>query len=90
MGRPEGSGCYCFPNALLTECIETLERGYRLVIVDSERGMEHIAGDRQSPDILLITSDPGARDADRQPHPEPRGGARALAGPGLPRHQPGP
>jgi len=62
MGRPEGSGCYCFPNALLTECIGTLERGYRFVIVDSEAGMEHIArGTIRSPDILLITSDPGAR-----------------------------
>ncbi len=62
MGRPEGSGCYCFPNALLTECIETLERGYRLVVVDSEAGMEHIArGTIRSPEILLIVSDPGAR-----------------------------
>ncbi len=62
MGRPEGSGCYCFPNALLTECIETLERGYRLVVVDSEAGMEHIArGTIKSPEILLIVSDPGAR-----------------------------
>lgn len=62
MGRPEGSGCYCFPNALLTECIETLERGYRFVIVDSEAGMEHIArGTIKSPEILLIVSDPGAR-----------------------------
>ena len=62
MGRPEGSGCYCFPNALLTECIETLERGYRLVVVDSEAGMEHIArGTIQSPKVLLIVSDPGAR-----------------------------
>ncbi|HQN92246.1 MAG TPA: AAA family ATPase, partial [Methanoculleus sp.] len=43
MGRPEGSGCYCFPNALLKECIETLERDYRYVIVDSEAGMEHIS-----------------------------------------------
>ena len=62
MGRPEGSGCYCFPNALLTECIGTLECGYRFVVVDSEAGMEHIArGTVRSPDILLITSDPGAR-----------------------------
>jgi len=62
MGRPEGSGCYCFPNALLTECIETLERGYRLVVVDSEAGMEHIArGTIRSPEVLLIVSDPGAR-----------------------------
>jgi len=62
MGRPEGSGCYCFPNALLTECIETLERGYRLVVVDSEAGMEHIArGTIKNPEVLLIVSDPGAR-----------------------------
>ena len=62
MGRPEGSGCYCFPNALLTECIETLERDYRFVVVDSEAGMEHIArGTIKSPEILLIVSDPGAR-----------------------------
>jgi len=62
MGRPEGSGCYCFPNALLKECIETLERDYRYVIVDSEAGMEHISrGTIRRPDILLIASDPGAR-----------------------------
>ena len=62
MGRPEGQGCYCFPNALLAECIETLERDYRFVVVDSEAGMEHIArGTVRNPDILLITSDPGAR-----------------------------
>lgn len=62
MGRPEGSGCYCFPNALLTECIETLERDYRFVVVDSEAGMEHIArGTIKSPEVLLIVSDPGAR-----------------------------
>jgi len=62
MGRPEGSGCYCFPNALLTECIGTLERGYRFVVVDSEAGMEHIArGTIKNPDVLLIVSDPSAR-----------------------------
>lgn len=62
MGRPEGSGCYCFPNALLSECIGTLERDYRFVVVDSEAGMEHIArGTVKNPDVLLIVSDPGAR-----------------------------
>ncbi len=62
MGRPEGSGCYCFPNALLAECIGTLERGYRFVVVDSEAGMEHISrGTIRSPEVLLIVSDPGAR-----------------------------
>lgn len=62
MGRPEGSGCYCFPNYLLGECISMLEKEYRYVIVDSEAGMEHISrGTISSPDILLIVSDPGAR-----------------------------
>jgi CO dehydrogenase maturation factor len=62
MGRPEGSGCYCFPNALLSDCIGTLERDYRFVVVDSEAGLEHIArGTVKRPDILLIVSDPGAR-----------------------------
>jgi CO dehydrogenase maturation factor len=62
MGRPEGSGCYCFPNYLLGECMESLEREYRYVIVDSEAGMEHISRQTiRAPDILLIMSDPGVR-----------------------------
>lgn len=62
MGRPEGSGCYCFPNHLLGEAISLLEKDYSYVIVDSEAGMEHIArGTISRPDILLIVSDPGAR-----------------------------
>ena len=62
MGRPEGSGCYCFANDLLSECMGELEREYRFIIIDSEAGMEHIArGTIGSPDLLLIVSDPGAR-----------------------------
>ena len=62
MGRPEGSGCYCFPNYLLGECISHLEKDYQYVIVDSEAGMEHISrGTISRPDILLVVSDPGVR-----------------------------
>lgn len=62
MGRPEGSGCYCFPNTLLSECVLQLKDEYRYVIVDSEAGLEHISrGTIRAPDILLIVSDPGAR-----------------------------
>ena len=62
MGRPEGSGCYCFANDLLSECMVQLERDYRFIILDSEAGMEHIArGTIGKPDLLLIVSDPGAR-----------------------------
>jgi CO dehydrogenase maturation factor len=62
MGRPEGLGCYCFANSLLTEAMESLEKEYRWVIVDSEAGMEHISRRTVGhPDILLVVSDPSAR-----------------------------
>jgi CO dehydrogenase maturation factor len=62
MGRPEGSGCYCFANDLLSECMIQLERDYRFVVIDTEAGMEHISrGTIGRPDMLLIVSDPGAR-----------------------------
>jgi CO dehydrogenase maturation factor len=62
MGRPEGSGCYCFANDLLSECMLELERDYHFIIIDTEAGMEHIArGTIGKPDLLLIISDPGAR-----------------------------
>jgi CO dehydrogenase maturation factor len=62
MGRPEGSGCYCFANDLLSECMGELERDYHFIVIDTEAGMEHIArGTVGKPDLLLIVSDPGAR-----------------------------
>jgi len=62
MGRPEGSGCYCFANDLLSECMIQLERDYRFIVIDTEAGMEHISrGTVGKPDMLLVVSDPGAR-----------------------------
>ncbi|MDD1702781.1 MAG: AAA family ATPase [Methanoregula sp.] len=62
MGRPEGSGCYCFANDLLSECMQQLERDYQFIVIDTEAGMEHISrGTIGKPDMLLIVSDPGAR-----------------------------
>ena len=62
MGRPEGSGCYCFANDLLSECMIQLERDNRFIVIDTEAGMEHISrGTIGKPDMLLIVSDPGAR-----------------------------
>ena len=62
MGRPEGSGCYCFANDLLSECMKELGRDYHFIVIDTEAGMEHIArGTIGKPDLLLIVSDPGAR-----------------------------
>lgn len=62
MGRPEGTGCYCFANDLLGECMHSLEQEYRIILEDTEAGMEHISrGTVGKPDVLLIISDPGAR-----------------------------
>ncbi|HMK15865.1 MAG TPA: AAA family ATPase, partial [Methanomicrobiales archaeon] len=62
MGRPEGTGCYCFANSLLSEAMDLLARGYRLVVMDMEAGMEHLSrGTIGIPDLLLVVSDPGAR-----------------------------
>jgi len=62
MGRPEGTGCYCFPNSLLGECMHLLGEEYPVTVVDSEAGLEHISrGTVRRPDILLIVSDPGKR-----------------------------
>jgi CO dehydrogenase maturation factor len=62
MGRPEGTGCYCFANNLLAEAMAILQRDYRLVIIDSEAGMEHISrGTIGRPDLILVVSDPGMR-----------------------------
>jgi len=62
MGRPEGRGCYCYANDLLTSSLSLLVNEYRLVVVDNEAGMEHIArGTVALPDLLLIVTDPGAR-----------------------------
>lgn len=62
MGRPEGTGCYCFANDLLTEAMRALERSYPVIIIDNEAGMEHISrGTIGIPDALLIVTDAGAR-----------------------------
>jgi CO dehydrogenase maturation factor len=42
--------------------MRSLEREYRIIIEDSEAGLEHISrGTVGKPDVLLIVSDPGAR-----------------------------
>ncbi|MDB4349349.1 AAA family ATPase [Omnitrophica bacterium] len=58
MGRPEGPGCYCYPNSLMRETIGRLERSYNYIIIDNEAGMEHISRrtDRKI-DYLFVISD---------------------------------
>jgi CO dehydrogenase maturation factor len=62
MGRPEGPGCYCHANTLLSRYMEILCENYRVVVMDNEAGMEHISRLlARRADILLIVSDPTQR-----------------------------
>ena len=58
MGRPEGSGCYCAANTLLTQYLEKLMDNYSCLVVDNEAGMEHISRlTTNNIDVLLVVSD---------------------------------
>lgn len=62
MGRPEGAGCYCAANTLLTVYLEKLINNYRYVVMDNEAGMEHISRlTTNHIDILLVVSDASRR-----------------------------
>lgn len=62
MGRPEGAGCYCAANNLLTQYLERLIDNYAFVVIDNEAGMEHISRlTTNNIDLLLIVSDASRR-----------------------------
>lgn len=69
MGRPEGSGCYCYVNSLIKKYVEILEKNYPYVVIDNEAGMEHLSRrTTEDVDLLLVVSDPtvkGLRSAKR-------------------------
>ena len=58
MGRPEGAGCYCAANSLLTQYLEKLIDNYRYVVMDNEAGMEHLSRlTTNNVDALVVVSD---------------------------------
>ncbi len=62
MGRPEGPGCYCAANTLLTNYLDRLINNYAYVVVDNEAGMEHISRlTTNNIDLLLVVSDASRR-----------------------------
>jgi CO dehydrogenase maturation factor len=62
MGRPEGQGCYCAANTLLSQFIEKLSQNYPYIVVDNEAGMEHISRlTTREIDVLLVVSDSSRR-----------------------------
>lgn len=62
MGRPEGPGCYCAANTLLTNYLDRLIRNYAYVVIDNEAGMEHMSRlTTNNINLLLVISDPTRR-----------------------------
>jgi len=62
MGQPEGQGCYCAANTLLTGFLERLTGNYPYIVMDNEAGMEHISRlTTRDVDILLIVADTSRR-----------------------------
>jgi CO dehydrogenase maturation factor len=62
MGQPEGHGCYCAANTLLTGFLEKLTGNYPYIVIDNEAGMEHISRlTTRMVDILLLISDTSRR-----------------------------
>jgi len=62
MGQPEGAGCYCAANSLLTAFLERLTGNYPYIVIDNEAGMEHISRlTTSNVDVLLIVSDASRR-----------------------------
>ncbi len=62
MGQPEGAGCYCAANTLLTGFMERLSNNYPFIVMDNEAGMEHISRlTTKNVDILLIVADTSRR-----------------------------
>jgi CO dehydrogenase maturation factor len=62
MGRPEGAGCYCAANTLLTQYLSRLIDNYTSVVIDNEAGMEHISRlTTNNIDLLIIVSDASRR-----------------------------
>ncbi|MEA3358932.1 MAG: carbon monoxide dehydrogenase, partial [Thermodesulfobacteriota bacterium] len=62
MGRPEGAGCYCAANSLLTMYLGQLIDNYPFMVMDNEAGMEHISRlTTNNIDILLTVADSSIR-----------------------------
>ncbi|MFH0845190.1 MAG: AAA family ATPase [Pseudomonadota bacterium] len=62
MGRPEGPGCYCAANTLLTQYLERLIDNYAYIVIDNEAGMEHISRlTTNNIDLLIVVTDSSRR-----------------------------
>ncbi|MDR1608209.1 MAG: AAA family ATPase [Deltaproteobacteria bacterium] len=62
MGQPEGSGCYCAANSILSSVLEKTLKNYPYQVIDNEAGMEHISRlTARYMDIFFVVSDASRR-----------------------------
>ena len=58
MGRPEGTGCYCFANGILREATDRLSDNYKFMVIDNEAGLEHLSRrTTKNVDIMFAVSE---------------------------------
>jgi CO dehydrogenase maturation factor len=62
MGKPEGSGCYCFVNNLLRGIMDKTVSDYDLTIIDTPAGLEHFSR-KTIPDLdsIIVVTDESRR-----------------------------
>ena len=62
MGKPEGAGCYCAANAVLSAVLEKTLNNYPYQVIDNEAGMEHISRlTSRHMDVFYVVSDASRR-----------------------------
>ncbi len=62
MGKPEGAGCYCAANAVLSAVLEKTLKNYPYQVIDNEAGMEHISRlTSRYMDVFYVVSDASRR-----------------------------
>ncbi len=62
MGRPEGTGCYCFANNMLRSIMDRIVKNYDLTIIDTAAGLEHLSrGIIRDVDELVVVTDGSRR-----------------------------
>lgn len=65
MGQPEGAGCFCPVNSLLRQGIEALAKGFDIILIDCEAGLEQISRSvLGNVDTVLVVTDPSVRGAE--------------------------
>jgi CO dehydrogenase maturation factor len=58
MGRGEGPDCYCYPNLVLRNFIDSLAANYAYVVMDNEAGLEHLSRrtTRNVDELLMVSN----------------------------------